>query len=99
MILSQYGLLAEEGMANVRGKHPLHTNDNEGRKKKGKMGQQKGWIDFFFCLRLIENRYFFFSWNVSPKNHNYCQTFILAQLVIDMDFEHILLAPTSSICY
>ena len=85
-------------MANVRGKHPLHTNDNEGR-KKGKDGTTKRMDRFFFCLRLIENRYFFFSWNVSPKNHNYCQTFILAQLVIDMDFEHILLAPTSSICY
>ena len=32
LILSQCGLLAKEGMANVLGKHPLHTNDNEGRK-------------------------------------------------------------------
>ena len=66
--------------------------------KKGKMGQQKGWIDFFSVSVSLKIDTFF-SWSVSPKNHNYCQTFILAQLVIDMDFEHILLAPTSSICY
>ena len=85
-------------MANVRGKHPLHTNDNEGR-KKGKDGTTKRMDRFFFSVSVSLKIDTFFSWSVSPKNHNYCQTFILAQLVIDMDFEHILLAPTSSICY
>ena len=86
-------------MANVRGKHPLHTNDNEGR-KKGKDGTTKRMDRFFFSVSVsLKIDTFSSVGTFLQKNHNYCQTFILAQLVIDMDFEHILLAPTSSICY